>query len=97
MAGKERTAMERRKWDPKQKALIVLQGLKGKPIADICAEHQITQSQYYLWSDQFLAKMHTVFVESDRKEQTLTRENARLKKIIGDLTIELKKTEEWLR
>jgi transposase-like protein len=89
--------MKRRKWDPKAKAMIVLQGLKGKPLSEICFEHQITQSQYYLWRDQFLAKMHLAFIEDDRKEKVLTRENACLKKIIGDLTVELKKTEEWLR
>ena len=89
--------MKRRKWDPKTKAMIVLQGLKGKPLSEICSEHQITQSQYYLWRDQFLERMHLAFIEDDRKEKVLSRENIRLKKIIGDLTIELKKTEEWLR
>jgi transposase-like protein len=89
--------MQRRKWDPKAKAVIVLQGLKGRPISEICTEHQITQSQYYLWRDQFLAKMHKVFTESDQKENRLIRENAHLKKIIGDLTVELKKSEEWLK
>jgi transposase-like protein len=39
--------MPRRKWDAKTKALIVLEGLKGKPVAEICTEHQISQSQYY--------------------------------------------------
>jgi transposase-like protein len=96
MAGnKEKTAMQKRRWDPKTKAMIVLQGLKGKPIAQLCAEHQITQSQYYLWRDQFLANMHRVFVTDERKEKALTRENIHLKKIIGDLTVELKKIEEW--
>ena len=89
--------MKRRRWDPKEKAMIVLQGLKGKPVAEICTEHQITQSQYYVWRDQFLEKMHLAFIDDDRNEKALTQENVRLKKIIGDLTIELKKTEEWLR
>jgi transposase len=87
--------MQRRKWDPKTKSMIVLQGLKGKPLAELCAEHQITQTQYYQWRDQFLSNMHQVFMTDDRKEKALTRENIRLKKIIGDLTIELKKIEEW--
>ena len=47
--------MQRRKWDAQAKAQVVLQGLKGTPIADICNEHQISQSQYYRWRDQFLA------------------------------------------
>jgi putative transposase len=36
--------MSRRKWDAKTKAMIVLEGLKGKSVAEICAEHQISQS-----------------------------------------------------
>lgn len=87
--------MQRRKWNPKTKSMIVLHGLKGKPVSELCAEHQISQAQYYLWRDQFLANMHQVFVSDDRRAKVLTRENVRLKKIIGDLTVELKKIEEW--
>jgi transposase-like protein len=89
--------MKRRKWDPKTKAMIVLEGLKGKQIAEICIEHQISQAQYYQWRDQFLSNMSQVFNSDDRREKALTRENVRLKKIIGELTVELKKTEEWLK
>jgi transposase-like protein len=90
--------MERRKWEPKTKAMIVLEGLKGRPVAEICIEHQISQTQYYRWRDHFLSNMNQVFSNDDsRREKALTRENTRLKKIIGDLTVELKKTEEWLR
>ena len=89
--------MKRRKWDPKTKAMIVVEGLKGKPVSEICIEHQISQTQYYRWRDQFLAKLPQVFAEDNRREKALSKENARLKKIIGDLTVELKKTEEWLR
>lgn len=92
----ERTAMQRRKWDPKIKALIVMEGLKGKMVADICIEHQISQTQYYQWRDQFLANAHQIFVNPVKKDTQLTRENARLRKMIGDLTVELKKSEEWL-
>jgi len=88
--------MKRRKWDPKTKAMIVVQGLKGKPVAEICMEHQISQTQYYQWRDQFLANVHQVFDGNEKKSELLARENTRLRKIIGDLTVELKKTEEWL-
>jgi transposase-like protein len=88
--------MKRRKWDPKTKAMIVIQGLKGKPVGEICLEHQISQTQYYQWRDQFLANAHEVFTGNEKKGEKLSRENAHLRKIIGDLTVELKKTEEWL-
>jgi transposase-like protein len=96
MAGnKEKTAMKRRKWDAKTKAMVVLQGLKGKPVAEICLEHQINQTQYYQWRDHFLANVQEIFADKNKKGERLSRENARLRKIIGDLTVELKKTEEW--
>jgi hypothetical protein len=43
--------MRRRRWKPEQKALIVLEGLKGRPIGELCAEHEISQGQYYQWRD----------------------------------------------
>ena len=36
--------MKRRKWDAKTKAAIVLEGLKGKPVASICQDYQISQA-----------------------------------------------------
>ena len=59
--------MKRRKWDPKTKAMIVIQGLKGKSVGEICLEHQISQAQYYQWRDQFLANAHEVFTGNEKK------------------------------
>ncbi len=88
--------MQRRKWDSKTKALIVLQGLKGKPVAELCIEHQISQAQYYQWRDQFLANASKTFDihQQTQREARLEQENTRLKKIVGELTMELKKSEE---
>ena len=82
-----------RKWDTKTKAIVVMAGIKGKPVSEICNEYKIPQSMYYRWRDEFLSNMHQVFNYSDR-EKELLRENTLLKKIIGDLTIELKKSDE---
>ena len=90
--------MQRRKWDSRTKAMIVLQGLKGKSVADICTEHQISQAQYYQWRDQFLANASHAFEthqQADRMTR-LERENGRLKRVVADLTLEVKKTEELL-
>ena len=88
--------MQRRKWDSKTKAMIVLQGLKGKPLAEICNEHQISQAQYYQWRDQFLQNVSKVFDvhKQGQKEASLEKENAKLKNLVGELTLELKKSEE---
>ena len=87
---------QRRKWDAQTKALIVLQGLEGRSVADICLEHQISQAQYYQWRDQLMKQLPKVFENTERRQQTLVRENDRLKKTIGELTVELKKLNEWL-
>lgn len=88
--------MKRRKWDAKTKAIIVLEGLKGKPVVTICQDHQISQAQYYQWRDQFLANAANTFevAQQTEREARLQHENARLKKLVGELTLELKKSDE---
>ena len=96
--------MQRRKWSSKDKLTIVLEGLKGTvPLGELCAKFQISQSQYYKWRDQLLANGPKVFDYSreghltvggvDRSSEQLMHEIKKLKHIIGDLTVELKKSE----
>jgi transposase-like protein len=92
----EGKAMIRRRWDSKAKALIVLQGLKGRSISDICNEHQISQSEYYRWREIFLSKMPQLFDGNDKREARLLQENAKLKTLVGELTLDLKKVNECL-
>jgi transposase-like protein len=90
--------MQRRKWDAKTKAMIGLESLKGKPVAERCTEHQISQAQYDQWRDQFLAHASSACeVHQDhQKEAHLERENARLNALVGELLLALKKSEEGL-
>ena len=87
--------MKTRKWDSQQKLLIVLEGLKGKAIAQICSDHSLHQSMYYKWRDDFLSNAYKAFEKQkpDRKINHLKQENNKLKQIIGDLSLELKKNE----
>ena len=83
-----------------RKSRIILEGLKGRPVADICVEYQISQSMYYSWRDQFLSNMGQAF-ETKKIDQPKAYQNRQIDKmikIIADLTIELKKSdeEEWL-
>lgn len=87
--------MKRRRWEGKLKAKIVMEGLKGRPVAELCTEHQISQAQYYRWRDQFLTNAPGAFEtkQRSRREARLERENKRLKRLVGELTYELKKSE----
>lgn len=62
--------MRRKKWDSKTKWLVVLEGLKGRSVAEICAEHNISQSHYYQWRDRFLSEGHKVFDNWQRRSKT---------------------------
>ena len=89
--------MKKRQWNPKTKALIVLQGLKGKAISEVCAEHEISQAQYYQWRDLFLKNAEKAFEsgQQSRREAKLERENSKLKNLVGELSLELKKQTSW--
>lgn len=88
--------MKYRKWDSKTKMQIILEGLENKlPLAELCNKHQVRQSTYYYWFKELQTKGHIVF-ESEKqtkKEQRLQEEIKKLKAIIAELSIELKKTE----
>ena len=60
-------------------------------VAEIYLEHQINQNLYYKWRDQFLANMDQVFIDEENITEKLNSENKQFRKIIGDLSVELKK------
>jgi transposase-like protein len=90
--------MKRRRWDSKTKAKIVLEGMAGKPVSELCTEYQISQTQYYQWRDKLLAEAHRAFEGQVGGAEVvrLKAKNQRLQQIIGALTVELKKSEEEL-
>jgi len=53
--------MKRRRWDSKTKTKIVLEGLSGRPVSEICNEYGIHQNQFYIWRDKFLSDAHKAF------------------------------------
>ena len=92
--------MERRKWTDRQKFQIVLKGLSGRIlITELCNKCQVSQTQYYKWRDQFIHHGDKIFSSKNtsKREDRMAEDVRRLKSIIGDLTIELKKTELELR
>ena len=41
----------------KQRTQIVLEGLRGQPLTDLCRKYGISESQYHQWRDEFLARV----------------------------------------
>ena len=88
--------MKYRKWDAKSKTSIILEHLEQQvPVATLCNKYQISQGLFAYWLKEFQSKAHKAFesIKENKKEQRLREENQKLKRIIAELSIELKKTE----
>ena len=76
----------------------MLEGLQAIPEAEICHEHKSSQSKYYQGHDQVLARAAHAFEAQQhiRTEARLAQENARLKTLVGEFTLELKNSDaQW--
>lgn len=85
----------RRKFSPEEKIRIVLEGLKGEEsISEICRREGITSSLYYRWSKAFLeAGKKRLKGDTQREANTtevvaLRQENAELKQLVADLSLD---------
>ena len=76
--------MKASKFSDAQKAFIIKQGEEGTPVAEICRKAGISQATYFNWKKKYAGLLPT---EMKRLKQ-LEDENARLKKIVADLTLD---------
>ena len=82
--------MKQRKWSAEEKFAIVLEGLKGKrAVADICREHQISQSLFYRWRDKFLEGGKRALSNGVSGDDAYKAEIEKLQKIIGKQAIQI--------
>jgi transposase-like protein len=88
--------MKRRHWRNEEKFKIVLEGLQGScPVAELCSRHEIHQSQYYQWRDQFFREGKRAFEtnHTSRRESQMEKKIVKMEQVIGKLTLELKKND----
>jgi putative transposase len=76
-----------------QKAFIIKQGEDGTPVAEICRKAGISQATYFNWKKKYVGLLPT---EMKRLKQ-LEDENARLKKIVADLTLDREMLQDVIR
>jgi putative transposase len=76
-----------------QKAFIIKQGEDGTPVAEICRKAWISQATYFNWKKKYAGLLPT---EMKRLKQ-LEDENARLKKIVADLTLDREMLQDVIR
>ena len=67
-----------------QKAFILKQGQDGVPVAEICRKAGISQATYFSWRKKY----DGLLPPEMRRLKQLEEENAKLKKIVADLTLD---------
>ena len=76
-----------------QKVFIIKQGEDGTPVAEICRKAGISQATDFNWKKKYAGLLPT---EMKRLKQ-LEDENARLKKIVADLTLDREMLQDVIR
>jgi transposase-like protein len=93
--------MQKHKWDPQTKFKIITEHLiNQRPLSELCNEYGFRQSTYQYWMRELQSKGHQIFEpikRANKKERRLTEEIKKLKAVIAELSIELKKTELELK
>ena len=64
---------QRRHFTPEQKvALLRLHLLEKKPVSDICQEHNLSVTLFYLWQKQFFENGTAAFANTGNRRRTYT-------------------------
>ena len=78
-----------RRWSAEEKFTIVMEGLQPDAnVAEICRRHGISSTLFYTWKQRGLENLKAALHSREGSvETTLKHENARLRKLVADLTI----------
>jgi len=76
--------MPRAKWSQEQIIGILKQVEAGRTVIEVCREHGVGESTFYKWK----SKYGGLEVNEARRLKSLEDENARLKRIVADLTLD---------
>lgn len=84
--------MPRAKWNQEQIIGILKQVEAGRSVVEVCRENGVGESTFYKWK----SKYGGLEVNEARRLKTLEDENARLKRIVADLTLDKMALQEVL-
>ncbi len=85
--------MKASKFSDAQKAFILKQGEEGTPVAEICRKAGISEATYFSWKKKYAGLLS----DEMRRLKQLEDENARLKKIVADLTLDREMLQDVIR
>jgi len=85
--------MKRSKFSEEQVAYALRQVETGTPVPDICRQLGVSEATFYVWKKKYAH----LGVSELRRLRQLEDENARLKRLVADLTLDKHMLSEALR
>ena len=85
--------MKASRFSDAQKAFILRQGADGMPVADICRKAGISQATYFNWKKKY----DVLLPDEMRRLKQLKDENAKLKKLVADLSLDREMLQDVIR
>jgi putative transposase len=85
--------MKASKFTDAQKAFVLKQGADGLPVADICRKAGISQATYFNWKKKF----EGLTPPEMRRLKQLEDENAKLRKLVADLSLDREMLQDVIR
>jgi len=85
--------MKRSRFSEEQIAYALRQAEAGTPVSDVCRQLGVSEASFYVWKKKY----GQLGVTELRKLRMLEEENARLKRVVADLTLDRHILQEVLR
>ena len=85
--------MKRSRFSEEQVAYALRQAESGTPVGDVCRQLGISEATFYAWKKKYAH----LGVSELRRLRQLEDENARLKRLVADLTLDKHMLAEALR
>ena len=85
--------MKRKRYTDEQVAFALRQAEAGTPVAEVCRKMGVSEATFFRWKKQF-AGMGVVEI---RRLKQLEEENAKLKRLVADLTLDKTMLQDVLR
>ncbi|HVT26538.1 MAG TPA: transposase [Lacipirellulaceae bacterium] len=85
--------MKKSRYSEEQVAYALRQAESGTPVADVCRQMGIAEATYYIWKKRY----GSLGVSEVREMRQMREENARLKRLVADLTLDKQILQDVIR